>query len=148
MRSRIVQAVVGVAVSVLALWLTLRGKPLGPVWDALRDANYWYLLLYVPFWAVIHLSRTWRWGILLEPVAKVRFAKLNAASLVGWMALVIMPFRLGELARPYLIAERPRLRVSAALSSVVVERVSDGLFTALMLMICLVAMPSSSPGRT
>jgi uncharacterized protein (TIRG00374 family) len=112
----------------------------------MRQADYRYLLLYVPFWAVIHLSRTARWGILLEPVAKVPFAKLNAASSVGWMALTILPFRLGEFARPYLVAERPRLGVAAALSSVVVERVADGLFTALLLMACLVAVPADLPG--
>lgn len=146
MRGRIVQAVAGVAISAVALWLTLRGKDLGDVWLAIQQADYRFLLLYLPFWAVIHLSRTWRWGILLEPVAKVPFGKLNAASAVGWMALVILPFRLGEFARPYLVAERPNLRVSAALSSVVVERVADGLFTALMLMACLLAIPPGSPG--
>lgn len=146
MRGRVLQALVGVAISAVALWLTLRGKDLGDVWLAMRHADYRFLLLYLPFWAVIHLSRTWRWGILLEPVAKVPFGKLNAASAVGWMALVIMPFRLGEFARPYLVAERPHLRVSSALSSVVVERVADGLFTALMLMACLLAIPVGSPG--
>lgn len=145
-RGRIIQALVGVAISAVALWLTLRGKDLGEVWQAMRRADYRFLLLYLPFWGVIHLSRTWRWGILLEPVAKVPFGKLNAASSVGWMALVIMPFRLGEFARPYLVAERPGLRVSAALSSVVVERVADGLFTALLLMACLMAVPTGSPG--
>jgi uncharacterized protein (TIRG00374 family) len=140
------QAIVGVAVSAVALWLTFRGKDLGQVWEAIRQADYRFLILYLPFWAIIHLSRTWRWGILLEPVAKVPFAKLNAVSCVGWMALIVMPFRLGEFARPYLIAERPRLRVSAALSSVVVERVSDGLFNALLLMACLLTVPSGSPG--
>ncbi len=146
MRGRVLQALVGIAISAVALWLTLRGKDLGDVWLAMRQADYRFLLLYLPFWAVIHLSRTWRWGILLEPVAKVPFRKLNAASAVGWMALVILPFRLGEFARPYLVAERPQLRVSAALSSVVVERVADGLFSALMLMACLVAIPASLPG--
>jgi uncharacterized protein (TIRG00374 family) len=145
-KSRLVQALAGVAISAVALWLTLRGKDLGNVWEAIRKADYRYLLLYLPFWAVIHLSRTWRWGLLLEPVAKVRFGKLNAASSVGWMALMILPFRLGEFARPYLVAERPQLRVSAALSSVVVERVADGLFTALLLMACLLAVPPGSPG--
>ncbi len=145
MKSRIVQTLAGVAVSVLAVWLTLRGKDLGEVWEAIRQADYRYLLLYLPFWAVIHLSRTWRWGILLEPVAKVPFAKLNAVSCVGWMALTILPFRLGEFARPYLVAERPRLRVSAALSSVVVERVADGLFTTLLLMLCLLGVPEGAP---
>jgi uncharacterized protein (TIRG00374 family) len=145
-RGRIIQVLAGLAISALALWLTLRGKDLGQVWLAMRQADYRYLLLYLPFWAVIHLSRTWRWGLLLEPVAKVKFAKLNAVSCVGWMALVLLPFRLGEFARPYLIAERPKLRVSAALSSVVVERVSDGVFTAMLLGFCLLGVPSTSPG--
>jgi glycosyltransferase 2 family protein len=145
-KGRLLQAVAGIAISALALWLTLRGKNLGDVWQATLRADYRYLLVYPLFWAVIHLSRTWRWGILLEPVAKVPFGKLNAASCVGWMALIIMPFRLGEVARPYLVAERPHLRVSAALSSVVVERVSDGLFTTLLLMACLLAVPAGSPG--
>ncbi len=146
MKGRFLQATAGVVISAVALWLTLRGKDLGDVWEATRHADYRYLLLYLPFWAVIHLSRTWRWGILLEPVAKVPFGTLNAASSVGWMALTILPFRLGEFARPYLIAERPRLRVAAALSSVVVERVADGLFTTLLLMACLLGVPSTAPG--
>ena len=146
MKGRLFQATVGVAVSAVALWLTLRGKDLSQVWLAMRQADYRFLLLYLPFWAAIHLSRTWRWGILLEPVAKVPFGKLNAASAVGWMALTILPFRLGEFARPYLIADRTRVRVAAALSSVVVERVVDGLFTALLLMACLLGVPSGSPG--
>ncbi len=62
------------------------------------------------------------------------------------MALTILPFRLGEFARPYLVAERPRLGVAVALSSVVVERVADGLFTALLLMACLLAVPAGLPG--
>jgi uncharacterized protein (TIRG00374 family) len=140
------QALLGIAVSGFALWLTLRGKDLGQVWEATRQADYRYLLLYLPFWLVIHLSRTVRWGILLEPVAKVPFGRLNAASCVGWMALTILPFRLGEFARPYLVAQRPNLRVSAALSSVVVERVADGLFTTLLLMVCLLGVPPGSPG--
>jgi uncharacterized protein (TIRG00374 family) len=144
-KGRIIQALAGIAVSALAFWLMVRGKPLGEIWEAMRQADYRYLLLYLPFWAVIHLSRTWRWGILLEPVAKVKFGKLNAVSAVGWMALILLPFRLGEFARPYLVAERPRLRVSAALSSVVVERVADGVFTAMLLGACLLGVPATSP---
>ncbi|HVP69372.1 MAG TPA: lysylphosphatidylglycerol synthase transmembrane domain-containing protein [Anaeromyxobacteraceae bacterium] len=143
---RLLQAVVGFAISAGALWLTLRGKDLSAIWAAIRSANYLWLLPYVGILTLIHLVRTYRWGILLEPVAKVPFGKLNAASAVGFMALMILPFRLGEFARPYLIAERPRLRVSAALSSVVVERVADGLFTAALLVVTLLAVPEGTPG--
>ncbi len=143
---RLVQAVLGLAISGGALWLTLRGKDLAAIWRAILEADYRYLLPYLIFLLAVHLTRTVRWGILLEPVAKVPFARLNAVCAVGFMALMILPFRLGEFARPYLVAERPRIRVSATLSSVVVERVVDGLFTAGLLVLTLLAVPDGTPG--
>jgi uncharacterized protein (TIRG00374 family) len=143
---RLLQVLAGLAVSGGALWLTLRGKDLSEIAREIGAADYGYLAPYLVVLTVIHLVRTVRWGILLEPVAKVPFARLNAVSAVGIMALVLLPFRLGEFARPYLVAERPRLRVSAALSSVVVERVVDGLFTGLLLVISLLAVPEGTPG--
>jgi uncharacterized protein (TIRG00374 family) len=143
---RFLQIAGGVVISGLALWLTLRGKDLGAIWAAVQQANYAWLAPYVGVLLAIHVARTLRWGILLEPVAKVPFSRLNAVSAVGFMALMILPFRIGEFARPYLIAERPRIRVSATLSSVVVERVADGLFTAALLVLTLLAVPEGTPG--
>jgi uncharacterized protein (TIRG00374 family) len=141
---RIAQALVGIAISAAALYYTLQGKDLGAIWAAIVGADYGWVALYFLVLVAIHFLRTVRWGILLEPVAKIPFSKLNAASAVGFMALMILPFRLGEFARPYLVAERPRIRVSATLSSVVVERVADGMFTALLLLVTLFAVPASS----
>ncbi len=142
---RVLQSVIGVGISALAIYLTFRGKDLGAIWLAVRAGDYRYLPVYLASLGLIHLLRTVRWGILLEPVAKVPFGRLNAVSAVGFTALMILPFRLGEFARPYLISDRPRLRVSAALSSVVVERVADGVFTALLLLVTLFAVPEGTP---
>ncbi len=143
---RLVQTLLGLAISAGALVLTLRGKHLDRIWAETLHADYRWLWPYVAILLVIHLIRTVRWGILLEPVARVPFSRLNAAAAVGFMALVLLPFRLGEFARPYLVAERPHLRVSAALSSVVVERVADGLFTAVLLILTLLAVPEGTRG--
>ena len=142
---RAIQSALGIGVSVLAIWLTFRGKDLGAIWRAVQGGDYRYLPVYLVTLGVIHLLRTVRWGLLLEPVVKVPFARLNAVSAVGFTALLVLPFRLGEFARPYLIAERPRLRVSAALSSVVLERVADGIFTAALLLVTLFAVPEGTP---
>jgi uncharacterized protein (TIRG00374 family) len=143
---RLVQTLLGLGVSAVALALTLRGKQLDRIWSEMLNADYRWFWPYLAILLGIHVIRTVRWGILLEPVAKVSFARLNAVSAVGFMALVLLPFRLGEFARPYLVAERPRLRVSAALSSVVVERVADGLFTAVLLILTLLAVPEGTRG--
>jgi glycosyltransferase 2 family protein len=143
---RLLQTLAGLAISGGALALTLRGKDLERIWSEMLHADYRWLWPYIAILLAIHVIRTVRWGILLEPVAKIPFSRLNAVAAVGFMALMILPFRLGEFARPYLVAERPRLRVSAALSSVVVERVADGLFTAILLVLTLLAVPEGTRG--
>ncbi|HEY7725148.1 MAG TPA: lysylphosphatidylglycerol synthase transmembrane domain-containing protein [Anaeromyxobacteraceae bacterium] len=145
-RGRVAQALSGILVSAAALWLTLRGKDLAAIWRAALETDPRHLVAYLGVLLLIHLLRTVRWGLLLQPVAPVPFARLNAVSAVGFMALMVLPFRIGEFARPWLVADRPRLRVSAALSTVVVERVVDGLFTALLLVISLLAVAEGTPG--
>ncbi len=143
---RAVQVVLGLGVSAGALWLTLRGKDLGAIWGAMRAADYRYLVPYVAILLGMHLARTLRWGLLLQPVARVPFGRLNAISAVGFMALMLLPFRLGEFARPYLIDEPGKLRMSTALSSVVAERIVDGILTGLLLSVTLLGVPDSAPG--
>jgi uncharacterized protein (TIRG00374 family) len=143
---RAAQALGGIAISGIALWLTLRGKDLGAIALALRGGDYRYVAPYVLVLLAIHVLRTLRWGLLLAPVSRVPFRTLNAISAVGFMALSVLPFRLGELARPWLVAERQRIRISSALSSIVVERVADGIFMGLLLVAALLAVPDGAPG--
>lgn len=134
---RCLQLAIGLAISAFLIWLTLRGVELNHVLAALRRADLRYLLPYFAILTAIHFCRTLRWGILLEPVGKPTFSRLNLASAVGIMGLVVMPFRLGEFARPLLISEHGKIRPSAAMGSIVVERVVDGLAMALVLFVAL-----------
>jgi uncharacterized protein (TIRG00374 family) len=135
--TRGLKLLLSVAISGVFLWLSIRHTDLTQVWIALKSADYRYLAPYVAILVAIHFMRVIRWGILLEPVGKPGFKRLNSAGAIGFMALVIMPFRLGEFARPLLIAERGKIRRSAAMASVVVERVVDGLAMALVLIVAL-----------
>jgi uncharacterized protein (TIRG00374 family) len=134
-----------VAVSLAFVWFSLRGKDLGEVLHELRTANYWWLVPYFLLLLVIHVVRAVRWGLLIEPLLKIPFRRLNAVSAVGFMALVILPLRLGEFARPYLIRTPGKLRATAAMASVVVERVLDGLMVAGLLIVLLLRVPMAGP---
>jgi uncharacterized membrane protein YbhN (UPF0104 family) len=142
---RAVHLAAGASVSALALWWTVRGKDLGAIWAAARAADYRWLLPYFAAALACYTLRIVRWGVLLEPVGKVRAARLVAASAVGLMALLVLPFRLGELARPCLVAEG-RLRASAALSSIVVEHIVDALTVGVVLVVALFLLPEGTPG--
>jgi uncharacterized protein (TIRG00374 family) len=143
---RVLKGVAGVGVSALFIWLFLRDKDLHQMWEELKSADYRYLAAYLGVLLLIHLCRTVRWGILLEPLDKeLTFKRLNAVSAVGFMLLIVMPFRLGEFARPALIADKKKISFSNSLASIVVERVVDGLAMTLLLLCTLPFVDSNSP---
>jgi uncharacterized protein (TIRG00374 family) len=134
---RALQAALGLGLSALFVWLSLRGAPLAEVHRAIVGADLRFVAANLACLALIHVVRVWRWGLLLKPVAEVRFRDVNALGAVGFLALMVLPLRLGEFARPMLVADRLKVRRTAALASVVVERVVDGLFMGLVLVVLL-----------
>ena len=69
---RIVQALVGIAISGVALWLTLRGKDVSAIAQEIRAADYRYLAPYLLILLFIHLVRTVRWGSSSGPSRSCR----------------------------------------------------------------------------
>ena len=146
------QAVVSLAVSGVCIWLSLRHTDVRAVLQAMAAADPGRIALYVGLLLLIHLVRTLRWGILLEPLGHVSFKRLNSASAVGWMLLMVLPLRLGEFARPLLIARPPPgggvvLSRSGALASIVVERIVDGIFIGLLGVVSLRMLGDSASGK-
>jgi glycosyltransferase 2 family protein len=91
-----------------------------------------YLAGYLGLLVLIHLCRAWRWHNLLAPLGvRVPPGRLLAISFVGFMAILAFPARLGELVRPALIRRKGELSASAALGTVAVERIVDGLLISL-----------------
>ena len=141
-------------------YLAFRGLRPGELGKAFAGADYRWLAPYLASLAAVQLFRAWRWRFLLEPIAPVRpsFGRLFAISSVGFGAIILLPFRLGEFVRPFLIADpapapgapagAPRLSASAAFGTVALERVVDGLLVSLFLFISFwfLADRPGSPG--
>ena len=134
-----------ISVTLLFSWWAFRGTDFHQQWLSLKTANYWVLIPYVTLLLVVHLMRTWRWGALLSGIERVPFRKLNDASAIGFMMLIVLPFRLGEFARPFLIAQRTGIRRSAAMTTVVLERIVDGITIAVLLRVLLFFVKVQSP---
>lgn len=131
-------------VTLLFSWWAFRGTDWAQQWNSLRTANYLWLVPYVAVLLAVHLCRTLRWGALLSGIERVPFRALNEASAIGFMMLIVLPFRLGEFARPLLIAQRSGVRRSAAMTTVVLERIADGISVAVLLRVLLFFVPGDS----
>jgi uncharacterized protein (TIRG00374 family) len=91
-----------------------------------------YLVSYMALMVIVHLCRALRWNNLLAPLgAKIPAGPLLAISSVGFMAILALPARLGEFVRPGLLRKRG-VSGSAALGTVAVERIVDGLMISLL----------------
>jgi len=121
----------GIALGLVLLYLFLRGVAWDELAAAFRSADKGYLAAVVAATVVIYVARAWRWGYLLDPLARVRFMRLFSATVVGFMTGLIVP-RAGEVVRPYLVARRHAIRTSAAFATIILERLID-LITVLVL---------------
>jgi uncharacterized protein (TIRG00374 family) len=115
----------GAAVSALLVYLSVRGIDFHGVVEGFRTVRWGYALLAVAVMLLMQVLRSFRWGLILRPLAKIDQLSLFSVSNVGFLAIIALPARLGELARPYLITKKSSLKMSSALGTVFVERILD-----------------------
>ncbi|MBF8285874.1 MAG: hypothetical protein HW378_4789 [Anaerolineales bacterium] len=125
------QWVISIAVSAIAFWLAFRGVQVAEVADTLRTANYFYVLPALACIVVGLMARALSWQTILG--RKVPFWRAFTALNEGYLLSNVLPFRLGELGRAYLVSrplkaagfDNRGLSTSQAFSSVIVERMID-----------------------
>ena len=117
----------GLAVSVLLVYLSVRGIPFGSVADSLRSVRIGCLLAFLAVLFLMQVLRSFRWGLILDPIGRVDPLRLFSVTCVGFLAIVALPARLGELARPFLLSRKTAIPMSSALGTIIAERALDGL---------------------
>jgi uncharacterized protein (TIRG00374 family) len=133
--------VVGVTLSALLVYLSVRGIDFHGVVESFRTVRYGYVLLAVAVMFFMQVLRSFRWGLILRPLARIDQITLFSVSNVGFLAIVALPARLGELARPYLITKKSPLKMSSALGTVFVERILDMLTVLVIAAALLLLIP-------
>jgi hypothetical protein len=120
-------------VTVGCLYYALHGMDRAQVVAELGVLPATGVLLYLATLAVTHFFRSARWNYLLRPIGvSVPLRRLLPISSVGFMAILALPLRLGEFVRPYYVAREGHLRMSAAVGTVAVERIIDGLIISVL----------------
>lgn len=119
--------ILGIVFSLFFLWLGFRGLALREIGDELSKINLIYPVLAIPVYLVAYYILTWRWYYLLRPVKDIHPNRLYPVVLVGYMANNLLPLRLGEVMRVYILKKRHDVPIVPALTTIFVERVFDGL---------------------
>jgi uncharacterized protein (TIRG00374 family) len=126
---------------VALLAFILRRVDLAEVRRHLAQAHPWPLALAVLLATLTFPVRAVRWRFLLRTAADrpLPLAPAWHATAIGFMANNLLPFRAGELIRPYAITRLGGARFTAAFSSIAVERIFDGLTVTALLTVGLLS---------
>lgn len=117
----------GLLVSAVFLYVGFRGLDLGQLWAVIRSIEPGWLLLAAAVYFLAAYLITWRWYYLLRPVQDIPTPRLFPLVIIGYMGNNIYPFRIGEVIRAYLLNRREGTAIPATLTTILVERVFDGL---------------------
>jgi glycosyltransferase 2 family protein len=111
--------------AVFLLWFFGRNLNWQEVGDSLRKANALYIFVAVSVICFGYLLRAFRWKVLLEPITESSLKELFATTTVGFAAVFFIG-RAGEIVRPMWLPMRDRrVRPSAALVTLGLERIFD-----------------------
>lgn len=120
------------AVTLALLWWFVRDLDAGELRRAFASANPWLLAAAVLTTLQTYLIRAWRWQVMLAPLGTVHFGPAFRTTIIGFTATFLLPARVGEVLRPYLLAKQEKLSVSATFATIIVERALD--LTAVLLL--------------
>lgn len=131
---------IGVVISAVLLWWTLRGEDIARIWSVLSHSNIALWLASALFATAIFPLRARRWEALLEPVVgrRIHFSSLWHSTAIGMMVNNVAPARAGEFARAFALSrQEPDVKFTAAFASLAVDRLFDGTIVLLLMVVAM-----------
>ena len=126
----------------LCLWLAARNVDAAALRAAFAQFDARWLIPAVAVSLAIQVFRAWRWQLELRPLARVGLGLLWVVVSVAYMAINVLPARVGEVVRPWLLSRRAPVSFSNVVGNLLIEKTCDSLVIATYILIGLVTTPN------
>jgi glycosyltransferase 2 family protein len=138
-KKKVLQISLGLGVTFACFWFAIPGSGVNEKWEGakstvsvLGDADYWWLVPLMGLLALFFLTKAYRWAILLSPIHRFNSRQVFPATMIGFMGNNILPIHLGDVVRMYVLSKNYALSKTAVFSTIVLERVLDGVAAAIL----------------
>ncbi len=139
---------VGIVISLALLALVFYGTDLQTIAQVFRTTNYFFLLPALGFYFIGVFLRAVRWHFLLRSIKPIAVWRLFQITVIGYMANDLLPLRIGELVRAYLLGETEQISKASTLVTIVLERVLDGVTMLIFIAVASLFLPLNEFIRT
>jgi uncharacterized protein (TIRG00374 family) len=143
-RKRLSALVLGFVFSALFLALSLRRVDLHGLGQALATSTWWPWYVLAPIiYMGGHFVRGQRCRTILRPHCDLDLWTATNCTIIGYAANNLLPARMGEVVRAYVLGRKAEVSVSLALAITFLERLLDGLSITLILVLagCIAPLP-------
>ncbi len=115
--------IIGFIISLILLYLSLRGIHFNDIWKILKNADYRLVLLPTLFIFLAALFSSIKWSMIAGGNVKIK--NTFTALIIGLFINNVLPARIGEVVRGYVLSRKEGISFSFALSTVLVDRLFD-----------------------
>ena len=115
----------GVALLVL-LFVFVLGVDWGRTWSQIVHANLWLLVVALAMYYLTFPLRGFRWAFILRRTGTpIRFVPATEILFLSWFVNCLVPARLGDLYRAYLLKGTYGASASRTVGTIFIERIAD-----------------------
>ena len=137
MKNTKIQLLVGILLSCIFLYIALRPVQFSDLIQSLKTFNWLWSLPYIAIsWLGFYL-RAVRWKYLIAPAKKLTANRLFSPLVAGFGLNNLLPARLGEFVRAYILFKKDGVPFMTGIGTVVIERLFDMLMLLALLPIAL-----------
>ena len=119
------------------LYLAFRNVPLADLGAALQRFDARWLIPAFAISLTLQVFRAWRWQLELLPLERIALGQLWVVTSVAYMAINLLPVRLGEFVRPWLLSRRSNVTFSNVVGNLVIEKTMDSVVIVFYILIGL-----------
>jgi len=124
--SVIIRFVLGIMLGAAFIWFAIGEVEGSRVGASIRDADWMWLAGAVACLVIHYPVKALRWRVLLETRGRVPLGIVFRTMMAGFLVNDLVPLRVGDLSRPYLLTVNcPGVPFSFSLATVVAAKVTD-----------------------
>ena len=121
------KVIFSIVISVFFLYLAVRNVQWLEAKKSLFGANYLWMIPAMFLIAISFIPRAIRWQYLLRQEKRISIKSLFSVIMVGFMVNNVVPARIGDVARAFLLGKKEGISRSLSFGTIVLERIFDGI---------------------
>jgi hypothetical protein len=131
----------GYTIAAVCLYWVLRDLDPRELLRRVAEMDPFWVAAAILFDVLSYICQGLRWKLLLRPVGRITVLRTTQAIYAGLFVNEMLPMKLGEIVRAYLISRWTSAKLSSVVPSILLERLFDGVWLAVGIVITILFVP-------